>query len=191
MKYWSSKIIHNSPRYSRSKYGRRNLPEWYDFCILKFVMSLFLFTSIFFTKIQHLRLTTVLPVLVLHLRDIQFSAKKPLICSSSHLTSSIFPGGPPAQWPHMDGKTSNLPIPGDIFATSFSESSGLYCHQQQSRGKVKWTSLREIQISLWRQHQGFGFYGAHGFFEVSIIRWLSRAISTLPRLQHDEQILGV
>ena len=45
---------------------------------------------------------------------------------SKYFTSSMFPGGPPAQCPHIEGKTSNFPTPGFIFATSYSESSGLY-----------------------------------------------------------------
>ena len=50
-----------------------------------------------------------------------------LKCPSNHSTSSLLSPGPPAQWPHIDGNTSHCPIPGFIFATSYSESSGLGC----------------------------------------------------------------
>ncbi len=122
--------------------------------------------------------------------EYQVFAKNSLSLSSSQFTSSMLPGGPPAQWPHIEGKTSNVPIPGAIFATSYSESSGLESHKQLLLGERR-VILREIQISLGRQHQGLGFYGTHGFFKLAIIRLLLRAISALPRLQHDKHIFGV
>jgi hypothetical protein len=80
---------------------------------------------------------------------LQFFAKNSRSWSSSHFTSSLLSPGPvafvhqqsrftfrtegrkritqnlpPAQCPQMDGKTLSSPIPGRMFSTSISESSG-------------------------------------------------------------------
>ena len=71
------------------------------------------------------------------------SAKKTPSCPSSHFTSSLLSPGPPAQWPHIDGNTSSRPTPAFMFATSYSESSGLagsFCliELQETHGGRDW-----------------------------------------------------
>jgi hypothetical protein len=118
---------------------------------------------------------------------------------SKYFTSSMLPGGPPAQCPHIDGKTSSFPIPGFMHFTSYSESSGLWQRSISLHALGQPTStltspglnLREIQVGFAGHDEGFRLDSAHCSFEIAIVRFLLRAVARLPRVQHDEQILGV
>lgn len=78
--------------------------------------------------------------------------------SLSHLIFSLLSPGPLAQWPQMLGETTIFTIPSFIFATSISESSGLYSHCQRAffffrflptDGKYKLSSQIKRVFLLW------------------------------------------
>lgn len=84
-----------------------------------------------------------------------------------------------------------IPTPSFMFATSISESSGLCFNSAPYDHKRKDVSLREIQVCLSWKNKSFGLYSFHGSFEIPIVRILLGAVTCLPCVQHDEQVLGV
>ena len=88
------------------------------------------------------------------------------------------------------GNATHLPIPGFMFLTSISESSGAIRHQCCRR--PRWTNLlTEIQVRLSGEHQRFGFDAFHGGREGAIIGLLVRAVTCLPGVQHCAHVFGV
>ena len=83
------------------------------------------------------RFSRLLPLLLLLLLLLllfpQFSSNHFASALSRYFTSSMLPGGPPAQWPHIEGKTSSFPTPGFMHLTSYSESSGLFKSHKRPR----------------------------------------------------------
>ena len=97
---------------------------------------------------------------------------------------------PPAQWPQILGNTCISPIPGFMFATSIAESSGLPVYQRKASYSRIYDS-RKVEVCLPWQNQCFCFDALHGLSKISIVRFLVRTVSSLPRVGHDQHILWV
>lgn len=119
-----------------------------------------------------------------------FQRPNPFNFSSSHFSSSLLSPGPPAQWPQIDGKQIISPIPGLMFATSISESSGLWLSVEYGNSGTLGNS-REIQICFAGYDECLGLYGLHCSVEIAIVGLLLRAITSLPGIKHHKQILGI
>jgi hypothetical protein len=71
----------------------------------------------------------------------------------------------------MLGVTSINPMPGLILSTSIAESSGLV-YSLASDIHINKLVLPKHHVTLTRQDQDLRFYTAHGFLEVTTVRFL-------------------
>ncbi len=84
----------------------------------------------------------------------------------------------------------HLPTPGLICSTSISESSGAATGQPWHFERRTYL-LTKVHIGLAREHHRLRLNALHRSVEIAVVRLLCRAVCSLPRVQHDEHVLGI